>query len=336
MVGLSKTEKVTLRLVQSDLMFLNTIARQSKYSDYSYAVAFLPYMGMIIDGCEKWGNQVAVIKNNIPSFTDEEKSYYVELRNSIKLWETPLAQLTEMLEKKYYESDRYFASICKPIARYLKWYDIFSCYTINGKFCDNTILDMLFIPNFQFAELDGQYIRNMAIFAGRLASAFGIRKENQFPVDTGMKFKTIDYGGILKSPMGNHFSNEFVLFSILSTINFIVVGINEYIRFDIPAKLRLSYIQYYYLAMQLSALNEMFKHSFYLNPEWIDSQHKFRNCMAHYGLGVALKQNEVDENDLFGGLTIKYFKKDWITLLELINAELVSFATQISVFLKLK
>ena len=106
--------------------------------------------------------------------------------------------------------------------------------------------------------------------------------------------------------------------------------------FDIPAKLRLSYIQYYYLAMQLSALNEMFKHSFYLNPEWIDSQHKVRNCMAHYGLGVALKQNEVDENDLFGGLTIKYFKKDWITLLELINAELVSLAQQISVFLKLK
>ncbi|MDD3306533.1 MAG: hypothetical protein PHO29_05465 [Acetobacterium sp.] len=62
MAVLSKTERVTLRLIQSDLLFISTIAHRSEYPGYSYYVAFLPYMGMIIDGCEKWGNQVKPIE----------------------------------------------------------------------------------------------------------------------------------------------------------------------------------------------------------------------------------------------------------------------------------
>jgi len=332
---LSKTERVTLSLIQSDLKFINTIAHQSEYSGYSYYIAFLPYMGMIIDGCEKWGNQVKLVKKLIPCFTTEEKTYYVKLRSAIKLWEMSFYQLQELLCQKYFESDIYYRNLCKPIARRLKFYDIFGSYTINGRFCDNTILDMLLIPDFKFDHLDGQEIKEMSIIAGRIAAAFGIRRENQYPVNSNMSFKTIDYGGFEKSPVGNPFSSKFVLFSILCSINFVVYGVKNYIEIDIPAQLRLSYIQYFYLLGQLPELNKKLNTSFFMNAKWVDTQNKFRNCMAHYGLGAALKQEEVDENDMFGGLTEKYFKVDWITLSKAINNELFSLSEQINFFLKL-
>ncbi|MDD3306534.1 MAG: hypothetical protein PHO29_05470 [Acetobacterium sp.] len=89
-------------------------------------------------------------------------------------------QSQELLRQRYFESDIYFQNLCKPIARRLKLYDIFGSYTINGRFCDNAILDMLLVPDFKFDHVDGQNIKEMSIIAGKLVAAFGVRTENQF------------------------------------------------------------------------------------------------------------------------------------------------------------
>jgi hypothetical protein len=56
-----------------------------------------------------------------------------------------------------------------------------------------------------------------------------------------MTFMTSDYGGFIKSPVGNKFSDKFVLFSILCQINFVLVCVNDYIIEECTTKLRFMY-----------------------------------------------------------------------------------------------
>lgn len=174
MSPLSKTEQVALRLVESDLQFLYTIYQNKSLSNSRYFVVLLPYLGMIIDGCETWINKVDKLKLNSLKFSEEEKYYYSKLRTSIKLWETPFEDLYILLKQEYNKSDIYFSNCCKPIAKYLKLYDIFGAYLIDGNFCDNTILDMLFIPGFDYNSLDGEYIKKMSTFSGKIIASFAI------------------------------------------------------------------------------------------------------------------------------------------------------------------
>lgn len=286
MNSLSKTEQVTLELIQSDLQFLYTVYQNKLVSGSSYFVALLPYMGMIIDGCETWSNKVDKLKLHSLKFSKEEQYYYSELRNSIKLWETSFEDLNVLLKKKYNESDIYFSNCCNSIVKDLKLYDILGTYLINGRYCDNTILDMLFVPNFDYSGIDGEYIKRMFTFSGKIITLFGMNKEPMLKTDDSILFDNKDYGGFVKSPTGNNFSEKFVLFSVLCSINFIIYGIDKYILPEVTTKLRFAYIQYYYLMEQIPQINKHFNTQFYMNSKWLDPKNKFRNCMAHYGIGV--------------------------------------------------
>ena len=55
-------------------------------------------------------------------------------------------------------------------------------------------------------------------------------------------FSISDYGGFVKSPVGNEFSCRFLLFTIYCQINFIIKCINDFIESEISTKLRLSYM----------------------------------------------------------------------------------------------
>lgn len=332
---LSKTEQVALRLIQSDLQFLYTVYQNKSVSGSSYFIALLPYIGMVIDGCETWSNKVGKLKPHSLKFSEEEQFYYSQLRNSIKLWDTPFEDLYILLKQKYNESDIYFSNCCKPIAKVLKLYDIFGGYLIDGKFCDNTILDMLFVPNFYYNGIDREYIKRMFVFSGKVIASFRIKKELTLKIDNSIVFDNEDYGGFVKSPVGNRFSEKFVLFSILCSVNFIIYGIDRYIVPDTTTKLRLAYIQYYYLLEQIPQINRHLNTQFYMNSQWVDSQSIFRNCMAHYGIGVVLSQQEVIETDLFGGLTQKIFGEEWVSIKNSIINELRKFSEQISNYLKI-
>lgn len=335
MNSLSKTEQITLGLIQSDLQFLYTVYQNKLVSGSSYFVALLPYMGMIIDGCETWINKVGKLKLHSLKFSEEEQYYYSELRNSIKLWETPFDDLYVLLKQKYNESDIYFSNCSKPISKALKLYDIFGVYLIDGRFCDNTILDMLFVPDYDYNSIDGEYIKRMSAFSGKIIASFGIDKKPSLKIDNSIIFNNKDYGGFVKSPVGNNFSGKFVLLSILCSINFIIYGIDKYILPEITTKLRFAYIQYYYLMEQIPQINKHFNTQFYMNSKWLDPKNKFRNCMAHYGIGVVLSQQEIIETDLFGGLTQKVFGEEWISIKNSIINELRKLSEQISNYLGL-
>lgn len=333
--SLSKTEQVALRLIKSDLQFLYTTVENKSITGASYVVALLPYVGLIIDGCERWTKKVPLLRGYVESFSDAEKQYYTEMRNSIKLWEMPFSELFSKIKEKYDESEKHFSSCCKQIAKKMKLYDIYGAYLINDMFCDNTILDMIFVPRFEFNHIDGQYIKNMAEIAGKIVAAFEISDLQTWDLSISSTYRTKDYGGFVKSPVKNSFSSNFVLFSMLCTVNFIIFGVDKYVVPEVPIKLRLAYIQYYYLVQQIPQINSQLKTQFFMDNRWIDSKGTFRNCMAHYGVGVALSQDEVIETDEFGGLTQKIFKQDWIPMKNSIVDELSQFSKQVRSYLGL-
>ena len=71
-----------------------------------------------------------------------------------------------------------------------------------------------------------------------------------------------------------------------------------------------------------------------INSEW--ESWKFRNAMAHYKLGIALKKDELLYEDLLFGLTQKYFKSDYLIVKKGIMQELESLTCQIGDYLQLK
>lgn len=273
-----------------------------------------------------------MFQDNLLRFNTEEKQFYSELRSCIKIWDTPLDELYCLLMKKYEESNTYHSGCCKPIARDLRLYDIYGVTYIDGHPCDNTLLDMVFIPRFDYYSFDSRYLEYMAEFAGITIAAFGITEKNLFSTSS-ITIKTEDYGGFIKSPIGEEFNVNYVLFSILCSINFLIYGIEGFIRTEIPLKLRLAYIQYFYLVQQLPSLNAKLGSSFSITNKWYDSSSGFRNCMAHYGLGSIITQEEAVVDDSFGGITHKFFGIPWIELKIELYHELQDLSNQITDYL---
>lgn len=61
----------------------------------------------------------------------------------------------------------------------------------------------------------------------------------------------------------------------------------------------------------------------------------FRNAMAHYKLGVLLKEDELVENDIMFGLTQKCFGADYLSVKDFIVEELRKLSYDIKDYLKL-
>lgn len=56
----------------------------------------------------------------------------------------------------------------------------------------------------------------MSDIGGKYIRLFDVMKE--YPINTSIKYDVCDYGGFMKSPVGNIFSDKFVLFSVLCQI----------------------------------------------------------------------------------------------------------------------
>ena len=332
---MSPTQKAAFNLLQHDFRYLYTILGVNSISPPNYSIAMIPYLGLIVDGAENWistMNRFSPGVVGVPTFKSDEKAFYEAARSSIKLWEKSYSEIFEQLHKFYTESDQHFSSLCKPIAKALKLYDIFGAYTLDGHYAGNTILWALTLPGYHLeAESYGPAIKNIATIAGTYTAKFDATK--RYPVTVGIKGDTRDFGGFVKSPVGNAFSYRFVLFSLLCQLNFIIYGVEELIDEEPPTKLRFSYILYYYLCDLLSQVNLTHRTSFS-----IDSQYKsrdFRNAMAHYKVGVYLKQDELIIDDLMYGMTQKAFGLSYSTLKDAIMSELAFLSNQIEEYLKL-
>ena len=334
-LNLKPVQKAALSLIQNDLRFLYTVIKRINPNESNYIPSLLPYMGVIIDGAEEWVkaiNNSSKVKLEIPIFPKSEQNYYEEMRNSIKMWQNEYSVIYEALKEAYRVSDDYFGNVCKPIAKKMKLYDIFGVDRANGVICGNTILCYYYSPLFSYGRNNGEFIKAMSVIGGKYIKLFDATKE--YPVDTSIKYDVRDYGGFVKSPVGNVFSDKFILFSVLCQINFIVCCIDFWVREEISTKMRFAYLLYYSLLHIIPQINSKLKANLVIDTKWESWQ--FRNTMAHYKLGVALKKDELLFEDKLFGLTQKYFKSDYLTVKNGIMQELESLACQIGDYLQLK
>lgn len=333
--NLKPIQRAALSLIKCDLRYLYTVINNINSNQSNYIPSLYPYMGVIIDGVEDWikaVNNSSKTKLEIPLFDESERIYYEKMRDSIKLWQKDYADIYELLQDAYNVSDEYFGNICKPIAKKMRLYDIFGVDMANGVICGNTILCYYYSPLFSYDRDNGPYVRKMSTIGGKYIAFLGEMEE--YKINNSIKYGVCDYGGFVKSPVGNQFSDKFVLFSILCQINFVLYCVERWIIEEIPTKMRFAYLIYYSLLHIIPQINLKLNAHLSINSKWESWQ--FRNAMAHYKLGVALKANELVFEDKLFGLTQKYFKSDYLTVKRGILQELESLVCQIGDYLKLK
>lgn len=326
-------QKISIALIKSDLRFIYTIHQNYPKVDGNFFVALFPYLGLVTDGAEDWlkaYNNSNKIKLNVPLFNKEQQSFFEKMRSSIKTWEQDYELIYQELGHIYKESDDYFSSLCKPIAKQLHLYDIFGAYIANHKYCGNTVLFIYYIPEYRLGSDNEDLILKMGRVIGKYIDLFGATQNYTFSTSFTNVYDR-QYGGFFKSPVGNEFSDKFVLFSILCQINFLLEGINKTIIDETPTKLRFTYLLYYYLLKILPQINKKFRTDFKLSDKWCSG--KFRNAMAHYKMGIALRENEIVFDDPFYGLTQKYLGTDYYTVKNDIIELIEKLASQLDDFL---
>ena len=122
-----------------------------------------------------------------------------------------------------------------------------------------SILCFYYNPLYSFED-NGEFIKTMAEIGGKYIALMGA--VNEYTVNDSIKFDTKDYGGFQKSPIGNKFSDKFVLFSILCQINFLIYGVERWIKEETPTKLRFMYLLYYSLLELLPQINQKLNTAF--------------------------------------------------------------------------
>ncbi len=331
---LNLVQQAAVELIQIDMRFLYTLVMNRKNIMPTYWLGLSPYIGLIIDGAEDWlktYNNSSKVKIDIPQFNDEQEHYYEKLRSASKMWDYGLIELYDLLNERYSESESYFGGLCNEIAKNMHLYDTMGVFFIDDYHCGNTILDACYIPNFNIYAPDGDIITKMAEFAGRYISLFGI---NEGYSAVSQKYTQKDYGGFVKIPFGNDFSIKHVLFACLCTINFVLYGIEKIITEEVPTKLRIEYICYYYINCMLEQIRSGYDINISVSNHYISRE--FRNSMAHYKLGVALKSEELIILDPLKGLTQKFFRTDYATVKDYVLNELSTAAESIELYLGLR
>lgn len=334
MERLNSVQKAALYLIQQDLRYIYTVIKNIKPNESNYIPSMMPYLGVVIDGAEDWiksYNNSSKYKIEIPLFCESERLFYEQIRSSIKMWQQDYEQIYNIVRDAYQKSDEYFGSVCKPIAKRLKLYDIYGIDTANGVICGNTILCHYYSPSFSYNGKYGEYIKSMAEIGGVYIRLFDATDE--FRVNNTIIFDVQDYGGFKKSLVGKTFSDKFVLMSILCQINFLLYGVEMWIEDEIPAKLRFGYLLYYSLTNIIDQINEKIGTHFNMKQDM--KSDTFRNAMAHYKLGIALKQHELLFDDAMFGLTIKIFGKEYSDVKKEIYKVLDGLAKQIGEYLEL-
>ena len=334
LIEFNPVEKASLYLMREDLRYVYTLHVNLEQIKPNYYVSSLPYLGLILDGVEEWikryfnryfGHYNSFVLN------DEEKQYISKVRSSIKFWNNSFASIYNELEKSYVESYNYFTSLSNPVYRLFKLYTIFGVDYANNSPIGNTLINKCFIPDFSFGGNNAYLINKIGTALGNYTNLFIADKS--FTVDKQILFVSKDYGGIFKHPIGNEFNNRFVLFSLLCQLQFITIGIDRYIMKFHSTQLRFSYILYYYVCKILPEINVNLNTDFKIDKSFYSD--KYRNAMAHYGLGVELEEEDLNSSDHFWGLTQKYFQCSSLELYEIIIDCINKLAGEITLFLGL-
>ena len=111
---LNKVQKAAFDLIQSDARFIYTLVdmqNNAKNINSNYVMMSIPYIGIFADGAEQWCKKIRL---NAPRFNDEEKEYYVKLRQAHKLFEMSYEEyetlLTSIAKNNEYASLTFFVN----------------------------------------------------------------------------------------------------------------------------------------------------------------------------------------------------------------------------------
>lgn len=307
---LNKVQMAAYDLIQSDARFLYTIVHiynNAENIESNYIMMCTPYIGIFTDGVEQWCKKIGA---HAPVFNKAEKEFYTALRQSHKLFEKAYEEYTLLLLGKLRESDKYFYDIRSLYEKFFGYYNVGVDYC-NGEFCGNTILCAMYMP-FKLLgnENAGIQLKELMAFTGEI-SAY-ILGMDIYPYsydDKKVIARYQDYHFYQNCPIKLKNDLGFVLFCILCSINYVIEFIDKYFVEEIPQKFKYAYLQYYYLCDFLEELNAANKTNYYINKSL--QSRSLRNCLAHYGLGQFLKEQEIVDEDIMKGLTNKAFDMDY-------------------------
>ena len=100
---LNKVQKAAYKLIQSDARFLYSltlIQQQPMSVNSNYIMMSQPYLGLFADGAEQWCKKVGL---RAPMFSEEEKRYYADLRQALKLYDLTYLEYKAILMSKFKE-----------------------------------------------------------------------------------------------------------------------------------------------------------------------------------------------------------------------------------------
>lgn len=307
---LNAVQTAAHELIQSDARFLYTlftIWNRAKNINSNYIMMSQPYIGLFTHGAEQWCRK---LKINAPQFTNIEKAYYTALRKSHKLYEMPYMNYMSMLMDKFNASDEYFYKNRSLREKLIGYYNV-GTDLCNGHFCGNTILCALYTPvDILNTEEIGPWIRDISMVAGEIAGFFGCASFPPYNCNDNICVEDKDYHFYENCPLKIKTDFGFLLFSILCSINYAIEFVDKYFMDEIPQKFKFAYLQYYYLCDFIKELNAANGTHFFINDSLKDRS--FRNCLAHYGLGQYLSEENLIQSDILKGLTNKAFNMDYL------------------------
>lgn len=324
---LNKVQTAAFELIQSDARFLYTISdmmQNAKNINSNYIMMCQPYIGIFTDGAEQWCKKVGL---NAPTFNDAEKAYYTALRQGHKLLEKTYDDYSSLLMKHLIESDNYFYHIRSLREKIFGYYNV-GTDICNGEFCGNTIICAAYMPIATLGNRNvGVTIRDMSIIVGKLSAFLGCTNFPHYRYDDNNIVTYKDYHFYNNCPLKIKNIFGFILFSVLCSINYATVFVDTYFTEEIPQKFKFAYLQYYYLCDFIKELNIRNNTQFHIDDSL--KNREFRNCLAHYGLGQLLSENDIVEHDILKGLTNKVFDKDYLSTKQLLYKYLNDLSNQI-------
>ncbi|MCI9450064.1 MAG: hypothetical protein HFE30_07430 [Clostridiales bacterium] len=324
---MNNVQKAAYELIQEDARFIYAIISIWKSANNisgNYIGMSMPYIGLFADGAEQWGKKIGL---NAPSFNPMEKSHYTQLRQSHKLFEKSYDDYYTLLLEKFSESENYFYSIRRLREKILGYFNV-GTDLCNEEYCGNTILCSMYTPIKVWGNKNaGLWLKDMSIVAGKLTSHFGCTEFPVYKYDDNLTVKYKDYHFYKCSPLKVNNGFGILLFSILCSINYIIEFIENYFTEEIPQKFKYAYLQYYYLCGFIKELNAKNGTNFSLDDHLYDRN--FRNCLAHYGLGQYIREDEIIPDDILKGLTNKAFGKDYFTTKDQLYGMLRTLTEQI-------
>ena len=326
---MNKVQKNAYDLIQSDARYFYTLLDMNKNNENfneNIWLINLPYIGIFTDGTEQWYKKIK--NNDAPKFNDIEKEYYQKIRNSHKFFDKSYKECKQLLLNMLKIHDKHFYDIRSLIEKIIGYKNI-GIQVYKKEFIGNTILYNGYIPDLDMYKIKeyGKFIESVSKICGKLIDYTGATKLPIYKHDKNIFIDDKDYHFYNKSPLKIKTDLGFILLNILCSINYAIIFVEKCFVEEIPQKLKFSYLQYYYLCDFIQEINKYNNTKFYIDSSL--KNREFRNCLAHYGLGQYLKENEIMEDDILKGLTYKSFNMSYIECKNILFISLNSLATQI-------